>query len=75
MAEALLSDTGGVATLVGDPPNVMIGSAANIDHNILIHMGRSSGCWVATLFWLLAMFRKDMRHKIDEYWTSTRPGF
>jgi Na+/H+ antiporter NhaD/arsenite permease-like protein len=28
MSEALLSDTGGVATLVGDPPNIMIGSAA-----------------------------------------------
>ena len=26
MAAALLSDTGGVATLVGDPPNLMIGS-------------------------------------------------
>jgi Na+/H+ antiporter NhaD/arsenite permease-like protein len=30
MAEALLSDTGGVATLVGDPPNVLIGSAADL---------------------------------------------
>ena len=28
MAEALLSNVGGVATLVGDPPNVAIGSAA-----------------------------------------------
>ena len=27
LAAALLSDTGGVATLVGDPPNLMIGSA------------------------------------------------
>ena len=33
LAAALLSDTGGVATLVGDPPNLMIGSAANIDFN------------------------------------------
>jgi len=30
LAAALLSDTGGVATLVGDPPNLMIGSAAGI---------------------------------------------
>jgi Na+/H+ antiporter NhaD/arsenite permease-like protein len=29
IAEALLSNTGGVATLVGDPPNVLIGSAAD----------------------------------------------
>jgi Na+/H+ antiporter NhaD/arsenite permease-like protein len=33
LAAALLSDTGGVATLVGDPPNLMIGSAADIDFN------------------------------------------
>ncbi len=40
LAAALLSDTGGVATLVGDPPNLMIGSAAHIDFNtFLIHMG------------------------------------
>ena len=36
MAEALLSDTGGVATLVGDPPNVMIGSAAGFSFNDFI---------------------------------------
>jgi Na+/H+ antiporter NhaD/arsenite permease-like protein len=28
MAEAILSDTGGVASMVGDPPNVMIAAAA-----------------------------------------------
>ena len=30
IGEALLSDTGGVATLIGDPPNIMIGSAAGL---------------------------------------------
>lgn len=40
LAAALLSDTGGVATLVGDPPNLMIGSAADIDFTtFFIHMG------------------------------------
>jgi Na+/H+ antiporter NhaD/arsenite permease-like protein len=40
LGAALLSDTGGVATLVGDPPNLMIGSAAGINFNtFLIHMG------------------------------------
>ena len=40
LATALLSDTGGVATLVGDPPNLMIGSAADIDFNTFFkHMG------------------------------------
>ena len=33
LAAALLANTGGVATLVGDPPNLMIGSAANISFN------------------------------------------
>ena len=68
MACALLSNTGGVATLVGDPPNVMIGSAANIDFNtFLFHMGPIIlVAWVATLLVLLAMFRKDLRQEIDE---------
>ena len=33
VAEALLSNTGGVATLIGDPPNVLIGSAAGFSFN------------------------------------------
>jgi Na+/H+ antiporter NhaD/arsenite permease-like protein len=31
MAEILASNIGGAATLIGDPPNILIGSAANID--------------------------------------------
>ena len=34
IAEAILSDTGGVATLVGDPPNVMIASFTASDPNV-----------------------------------------
>jgi len=68
MAEALLSDTGGVATLVGDPPNVMIGSAANIDFNtFLFHMGPIIFvCWLATMILLLFSFRKELAGKFDE---------
>ena len=33
MAEVLLSIIGGTATLVGDPPNIFIGSAANLSFN------------------------------------------
>lgn len=67
MAEALLSDTGGVATLVGDPPNVMIGSAANIDFNqFLFHMGPIIFvAWLATMGLLLIMFRKELAGEID----------
>jgi Na+/H+ antiporter NhaD/arsenite permease-like protein len=59
LGAALLSDTGGVATLVGDPPNLMIGSAANIHFNaFLIHMaGIVLVAWISILFaqrWLFA---------------------
>lgn len=33
LAEAMLSNTGGVATLIGDPPNILIGSAAGLTFN------------------------------------------
>jgi Na+/H+ antiporter NhaD/arsenite permease-like protein len=67
MAEALLSDTGGVATLVGDPPNVMIGSAANIDFNqFLFHMGPIIFvAWLATMVLLLISFRKELAGKFE----------
>lgn len=68
MAEALLSDTGGVATLVGDPPNVMIGSAAGIDFNqFLFHMGPVIlVAWVLTVFLMLYLFRSWLSDPISE---------
>jgi len=62
LAAALLSDTGGVATLVGDPPNLMIGSAAGIDFNtFLIHMGGIVlVAWLAILAVLKLLFRKEL---------------
>ena len=51
LAAALLSNTGGVATLVGDPPNLMIGSAKGIDFNTFVrHMGGVTfAAWVTVL--------------------------
>lgn len=62
LAAALLSDTGGVATLVGDPPNLMIGSAANIDFNtFLIHMGGIVlAAWLAILAAQKFLFRHEL---------------
>jgi len=62
LAAALLSDTGGVATLVGDPPNLMIGSAANISFNdFFVHMaGVVFVAWVSILIALRFLFRKDL---------------
>ncbi len=65
MAEALLSDTGGVATLVGDPPNIMIGSAAGFTFNdFLTHMAPVViVAWIVTLISLRLVFRKELAQK------------
>ncbi len=62
LAAALLSDTGGVATLVGDPPNLMIGSAAHIDFNtFLLRMGGIVlVAWLGILFSLKLLFRREL---------------
>ena len=52
MGEALLSDTGGVATLVGDPPNVMIASAAGFTFNDFL----SHTAPLVLVAWLTALF-------------------
>jgi Na+/H+ antiporter NhaD/arsenite permease-like protein len=62
MSEALLSDTGGVATLVGDPPNIMIGSAAPFTFNdFLVHIAPIVVvAWFVVLFTLKIVFRKEL---------------
>lgn len=63
IAEALLSNTGGVATLVGDPPNVLIASAAGFSFNdFLTHsLPIVLFAWLAALFLLRYLFRDDLR--------------
>lgn len=63
MAEAMLSNIGGTATLVGDPPNIMIGSAANIDFlTFLLHMGPIIAViWLAVVLLILLMFRDMLK--------------
>lgn len=62
LTAALLSDTGGVATLVGDPPNIMIGSAAHIDFNtFFLHMaGIVFAAWLTILLALKFLFKKEL---------------
>ncbi len=74
LAAALLSDTGGVATLVGDPPNLMIGSAAHIDFNtFLIHMGGVVLlAWVTILVAQNWLFYKDLHVKARQVDFSDR---
>jgi Na+/H+ antiporter NhaD/arsenite permease-like protein len=62
LAAALLSDTGGIATLVGDPPNIMIGSAAGISFNrFLFTMGPIVlVAWIVCLVMLKFLFKKEL---------------
>jgi len=62
MAEALLSDTGGVATLVGDPPNVLISSVAGFTFNdFLTHsLPMVLIAWLAALLLIRYLFRKEL---------------
>lgn len=58
----LFSNVGGAATLIGDPPNILIGSAANLSFNdFLIHMGPISLVLIVVCtFMLYFMYRKKL---------------
>ena len=62
MSEALLSNVGGVATLVGDPPNVLIGSAAGLSFNdfLVYSLPIVLVSWAGALFLLRHLFKKDL---------------
>lgn len=63
IAEAMMSNIGGAATLVGDPPNLMIGSAAGIDFTrFLLHMAPLVlPAWLLAMALLLWLFRHALR--------------
>ena len=77
MAAALLSDTGGVATLVGDPPNLMIGSAADIDFNtfFLRMIAPVTAAWFAILVTLRLLFWKALSVKPEVVEFATKFDF
>ncbi|MEO3809205.1 ArsB/NhaD family transporter [Sphaerisporangium sp. B11E5] len=64
IAEAMASNIGGAATLVGDPPNIIIASRAGLSFNdFLIHMAPMVVVLMAVfvaLCWLL--FGRSLRH-------------
>ena len=65
ISQALLSNTGGVATLVGDPPNILIGSAANFTFNdFLVRLAPIVAvAWVFAIFTIRFLFRKELAKK------------
>jgi Na+/H+ antiporter NhaD/arsenite permease-like protein len=63
MAETIASNIGGTATLIGDPPNIMIGSATGLGFMdfaialtpiiIIVH--------IANMIWLKVVYRKELQ--------------
>ena len=65
LAEALFSNIGGVATLVGDPPNVLIGSAVGLTFNdfILHSLPVAVMACIGGMFVLSFLFREELSMK------------
>jgi len=62
LAEVFVSNIGGAATLVGDPPNIIIASKANLSFNsFLVHMAPMVIVVLAVIIPLIVyMFRKEL---------------
>ena len=65
LAEVFASNVGGTATLIGDPPNIMIGSAAGISFVDFAYRMTPEVVitFVISLVLLKFMFRRDLRQK------------
>ena len=65
LAEIFASNIGGAATLIGDPPNIIIASAANIDFmSFAYHMAPEAIItFLASIVVLKILFRKDLKQK------------
>jgi Na+/H+ antiporter NhaD/arsenite permease-like protein len=62
ICQAIASNIGGTATLIGDPPNIMIGSAAKLDFmSFLVHLGPIILVILAAFSGIIVLlFRKQM---------------
>jgi Na+/H+ antiporter NhaD/arsenite permease-like protein len=62
IAEILASNIGGAATLIGDPPNILIGSATDLSFlDFLLHLGPVSVIvMIVTLLALKILFRSQL---------------
>lgn len=67
LAEALLSNTGGVGTMVGDPPNILIASAASFSFNdfLVYSLPIVLITWFVALGTLRFLFRKELSKAIE----------
>jgi Na+/H+ antiporter NhaD/arsenite permease-like protein len=67
IGQTMCSNIGGAATLIGDPPNIIIGSAADIDFNsFLLGMGPTVlVTFVSSLFLLKFFFANQFKTRFD----------
>jgi Na+/H+ antiporter NhaD/arsenite permease-like protein len=68
LAEVFISNIGGAATLIGDPPNIIIASKADLDFNsFLIHMAPMVLVVLAVIIpMLVLMFKKDLKNNAED---------
>ena len=70
IAEVLASNIGGAATLIGDPPNIIIGSRAGLTFNdFLVHMAPI----VVVIFALFVLFTRVLFRTHLQYNPNTSP--
>jgi len=74
-AEIFSSNIGGTATLIGDPPNLLIGSAAGLTFNeFLLNLGPPVILSMGALFALLYIwYGKKLRKPSEEKWSFREP--
>ncbi|WP_027363890.1 ArsB/NhaD family transporter [Desulfotruncus alcoholivorax] len=62
MGEVIASNIGGTATLIGDPPNIMIGSATGLGFmDFLINLAPVIAVvFLTNMLWLYLLYRKDI---------------
>jgi Na+/H+ antiporter NhaD/arsenite permease-like protein len=68
LAEVFISNIGGAATLIGDPPNIIIASKAGLDFNsFLIHMAPMVLVVLAVIIpMLVLMFNKELKNNAED---------
>jgi len=69
VSEAMLSNIGGAATLVGDPPNIMIGSASGLGFvDFIAHLGPPIAViWIISTSLLVILFRRRLRLDSEDH--------
>ncbi|MFH1381140.1 MAG: ArsB/NhaD family transporter, partial [Candidatus Omnitrophota bacterium] len=69
LAEIVLSNVGGVGTMIGDPPNMMIASASGFSFNdFLVHLFPIVVAAIAlTIFALTVIFRNELKNRPKDF--------